>query len=193
VWLKYVSQNYGLHKETIDSQYNLSATVNHKVGRWNLCHYIGISKCIKSSHWYSYSNANVVHKKIVNRNNNFVLTVFQKTASILFYVNETAVSVCSNNLCTNNEVIDRMGGAIEDSHQSHKHPPSIVNLEEDSSSSLVNSVELLPEPNIIVNRLPDSVSQHFTLSELLLLQNIRNRHGQLVDANHQSGDLEYLE
>jgi hypothetical protein len=61
---------------------------------------------------------------------------FQKTASILFCVNVTYVSVCYINLHNDNEVIDRMGGGIEMIHQLHKHPPSIVQLEEDTLSLL---------------------------------------------------------
>jgi hypothetical protein len=51
---------------------------------------------------------------------------FQKTASILFDVNVKYVSVCYNNLCNDDEVIDRTGGGIEIIYQLHQHPPSIV-------------------------------------------------------------------
>jgi hypothetical protein len=55
--------------------------------------------------------------KFVKGNTNSVLMDFQKTASILFYVDVRYVSVCHNNLCNDNEVIDRTG---------HKRPPIIV-------------------------------------------------------------------
>jgi hypothetical protein len=61
---------------------------------------------------------------------------FQKTVSILYYVNVRIVSVCYNNLCNNDEVIDCTGGGIDMIHQLHKRPPSIVQLEDNTSSSL---------------------------------------------------------
>ncbi len=45
-----------------------------------------------------------------------MLMDFQKTASILFYVDIRYVSVCYNNLCNNDEVIDHTGGGIETIH-----------------------------------------------------------------------------
>jgi hypothetical protein len=54
---------------------------------------------------------------------------FQKTASILIYVDVRYVSVCHNNLCNDNEVIDIMG---------HEHPPVIDQLQ-DATSSLSSS------------------------------------------------------
>jgi hypothetical protein len=60
---------------------------------------------------------------------------FKKTASNLFYVNVRYASICYNNLCNNDEVIDRTG---------HKHPPSIVQLEDDTLSlSSSNRLSLL--------------------------------------------------
>jgi hypothetical protein len=49
---------------------------------------------------------------------------FQKTASILFYLDVRYLSVCYNSLCNNNEVVDHTGGGIETIHQSHERPPS---------------------------------------------------------------------
>jgi hypothetical protein len=63
-----------------------------------------------------------------------VLMDFQKTASILFYVDGRYVSVRYNNFHNNDEVIDCTGGGIETIHQSHKRPPNIVQLEEDTLS-----------------------------------------------------------
>jgi hypothetical protein len=49
-------------------------------------------------------------------NKNSTLMDFQKTASILFYVNVRTFSVHYNNLCNGNEVIDHTGGGIETIH-----------------------------------------------------------------------------
>jgi hypothetical protein len=54
---------------------------------------------------------------------------FQKTAFILFYVDVKYVSVCHNNLCNNNEVIDITG---------HNHPP-VIDQSQDATSSLLLS------------------------------------------------------
>jgi hypothetical protein len=68
---------------------------------------------------------------------------FQKTASILFYVDVKYISVCYNNLCNDDEVIDQTG---------HKRLPSIVQLEGNTlslsssntlSSSSSNTLSLL--------------------------------------------------
>jgi hypothetical protein len=64
---------------------------------------------------------------------------FQKTGSILFYVDVRTVSVCYSSLCNEDEVIDHMGGGIETIHRLHKHPPSIVQLEDNTSSSLLSN------------------------------------------------------
>jgi hypothetical protein len=58
-----------------------------------------------------------------------MLMDFQKTASILFYVNVKFVSVCYNNLHNNDEVIDIMG---------HDRPP-IIDQSQDATSSLSSS------------------------------------------------------
>jgi hypothetical protein len=54
---------------------------------------------------------------------------FQKTASILFYVDVKYVSVHQHNVCNNDEVIDIMG---------HNCPPVIDQLK-DATSSLLSS------------------------------------------------------
>jgi hypothetical protein len=68
-----------------------------------------------SGSWYKYDNdINLV--KFVKGKKNSVLMDFQMTASILFYVNKRTVSVCYDNLCNDNEVIDSRGGGIEMIH-----------------------------------------------------------------------------
>ncbi len=67
--------------------------------------------------------------KLVKGNTNSVLMDFQKTTSILFYVDVRYVSVCYNNLCNKDEVIDRTR---------HKHPPIIIQLQ-DATLSLSSS------------------------------------------------------
>ncbi len=56
--------------------------------------------------WYKYDNNNVHLVKFVKGDTNSVLVDFQKTASILFYINIRYVSVCYNNLHNDDEVID---------------------------------------------------------------------------------------
>jgi hypothetical protein len=76
--------------------------------------------------WYKYDNNIVNLVKFMKWNTNSMLIDFQKTASILFYVDVKYVSVCHNNLCNNNEVIDIMG---------HNHPPVIDQSQDATSSS----------------------------------------------------------
>jgi hypothetical protein len=92
----------------VDSKYNLIATVNHRASNKNDGHSMMVSKSPMLGSWYKYDNNNVNLIKFVKGNNNFVLMDFQKTASILFYVDVTHVSVCYNNLCNDDEAIDRM-------------------------------------------------------------------------------------
>ncbi len=54
---------------------------------------------------------------------------FQKTASILFYVNVKYVSVCHNNLCNNDEVIDI----------TEHNRPQVIDQSQDATSSLLSS------------------------------------------------------
>jgi hypothetical protein len=54
---------------------------------------------------------------------------FQKTASILLYLDVKYVSVCHNNLCNEDEVIDITG---------HDHPP-VIDPSQDATSSLLSS------------------------------------------------------
>jgi hypothetical protein len=107
---------FGSHEEAVDSKYNLIATINHKPSKKNNGHYTAVNKSPILKGWYKYDNNIVKLVKFVKQKTNFVLMDFQKTASIYFYVNVKYVSVCHNNLCNNDEVIDIMG---------HNHPPFI--------------------------------------------------------------------
>jgi hypothetical protein len=119
----------------VNSKYNIIATVNHKPCKKNDGHYTAVSESPTSGSWYKYGKDNVNLVKFVKGNTNSVLMDFQKTASILFYINVRYVSVCYNNLCNNDEVIDRMG---------HNRPPSRVQLENDTLSlSLTNTLSSL--------------------------------------------------
>jgi hypothetical protein len=100
----------------VDSKYKLIATVNHKPSKKNDGHYKMVSKSPTLQNWYKYDDNNVNLVKFVKGNTKSVLIDFQKIASILFYVNVRYVSVCYNNLCNDNEVIDRTGGGIEMIH-----------------------------------------------------------------------------
>ncbi len=114
----------------MNSKYNLIATLNHKPSKKNDGHYTRVRKSPTSGSWYKYDGNNVNLVKFVKGSTNSVLVDFQRTASILFYINVSYVSVCYNNLCNDNEVIDRTG---------HEHPPSIVQLEDNTSSLLLSN------------------------------------------------------
>jgi hypothetical protein len=125
----------GSHEGIVDSKYNLIATANHKSSKKNDGHYTAVNKSPTSRSWYKYDDDIVNLVKFVKGNTNSVLMEFQKTASILFYVNVRFVSVCHNNLCNNNEVINITG---------HKHPPLIDQLQDAISSLLLsNTLSLL--------------------------------------------------
>ena len=113
----------------MDLKYNLIATVNHKPSKKNDGHYTAVNKSPTSKNWYKYGNNIVKLVKFVKQNTNSVLMDFQKTASILFYVDVKYVSICHNNLRNNDEVIDIMG---------NKCPPVIDQLQ-DATSSLLSS------------------------------------------------------
>jgi hypothetical protein len=100
----------------VDLKYNLIASVNHRASKKNDGHYTAVSKSPTSGSWYKYDNDNVNLVKFVKGSNNSVLMDFQKTTSILFYVNLRYVSVCYNNLCNDDEVIDHTEGGIETIH-----------------------------------------------------------------------------
>ena len=69
--------------------------------------------------WYKYDDNIFNLVKFMKGNTNSVLMDFQKTSSILFYVDVRYVSVCHNNLCNDNEIIDITG---------HESPPVIDQL-----------------------------------------------------------------
>jgi hypothetical protein len=100
---------FGLHKGTVDSKYNLIATINHKPSKKNDGHYTVVSKSPTSSSWYKYDNNIVNLVNFVKENTNSVLMDFQKTASILFYIDVKYVSIHHNNLHNDDEVIDITG------------------------------------------------------------------------------------
>jgi hypothetical protein len=113
----------------VDSKYNLIATVNHKPSKKNDGHYTVVNKSPTSRNWYKYDNDIVNLVKFMKGNTNSVLMDFQKTASILFNLDVKYVSICHNNLCNDDKVIDITG---------HNCPPVIDQLQ-DATSSLLSS------------------------------------------------------
>jgi hypothetical protein len=123
------------HEGTVDWKYNLIATVNHKPSKKDDGHYTAVNKSPALRSWYKYDGDILDLVKFVEGNTNSVLMDFQINASILFYINVGYVSVCHNNLCNDDEVIDIMG---------HEHPPVIDQLHDATSSSLPsNTLSLL--------------------------------------------------
>jgi ubiquitin C-terminal hydrolase len=112
---------FGSHEGTVDSKYNLIATINHKPSKNNDGHYTVVNKSPTSKSWYKYDNDIVDLVNFVKWNTNSMLMDFQKTASILFYVNVKYVSVRQHNLCNNDEAIDITG---------HGCPPGIDQLQD---------------------------------------------------------------
>jgi ACT domain-containing protein len=117
------------HEGMVDSECNLIATVNHKLSKKNDGHYTAVNKSPTLRSWYKYDDDIVNLVKFVKGNTKSLLMDFQKTASILFYINVRYVYVCHNNLHINDEVIERTG---------HKHPLIIDQLQ-DATSSLPSS------------------------------------------------------
>jgi hypothetical protein len=120
---------FGSHEGAVDSKYNLIATVNHKPSKKNDGHYTAVNKSPTWKYWYEYDDNIVKLVKFVKQNTNSVLMDFQKTASTLFYVDVKYVSVCHNNLCSNDEIINIMG---------HDHPP-VIDQSQDATSFLLSS------------------------------------------------------
>ncbi len=118
----------------MNSKYNLIATVNHKPSKKNDGHYTAAKKSPALKNWYKYDDDIIKLVKFVKQNSNSMLMDFQKTAYILFYVNVKYVSVCHNNLCNDNEVIDIMG---------HDHPPVIDQSQDTTSSSSLSNTSSL--------------------------------------------------
>jgi hypothetical protein len=77
----------------VDSKYNLIATVNHKPSKKNDDRYTAVNKSPTSRSWYKYDNDIVNSVKFMKGNTNSVLMNFQKTTSILFYVDVKYVSI----------------------------------------------------------------------------------------------------
>jgi hypothetical protein len=119
----------------VDSKYNLIVTVNHKPRKKNDGHYRAVNKSPTLRSWYKYDDNIVNLVKFMKRNTNSMLMYFQKTTSILFYVDVKYVSVCHNNLCKDNEVIDITVQYI---------PPVIDQLQDATSSSLLSNTSSLP-------------------------------------------------
>jgi hypothetical protein len=117
--------------------------------------------------WYKYDDNNInLVVKFMKGNLNSMLMDFQKTASILFYVNVRYVSVCYNNLCNNDEVID---------HTGHEHPPSIVQLEDDTLSSLSSNTSSLLSSNILSLLSSDTLSLWFSKNSSRSLISVRSK------------------
>jgi hypothetical protein len=121
---------FNSHEGMVDSKYNLIATVNHMPSKENDGHYTAVNKSPTSQNWYKYDDNIVNLVKFMKRNTNSVLIDFQRTASILFYVDVKYVSVCHNNLCNDDEVIDITG---------HNSPPVIDQSQDATSSSLLSN------------------------------------------------------
>jgi hypothetical protein len=141
------------HKGTVDSKYNLIATVNHKPSKKNDGYYTAVNKSPTLRSWYKYDNDIVNLVKFVKGNTNSVLMDFQKTASILFYVDVKYVSICHNNLCNDNEVIDITGP---------NHPPVIDQLQDTTSSLLSSNTWSLSSSNVLSPLLSNNSSRSLT-------------------------------
>jgi hypothetical protein len=134
---------FGSHEGAVDSKYNLIATVNHKPSKKNDGHYTVVNKSPTSKSWYNYDKDIVKLVKFVKQNTNSMLMDFQKTASILFYLDVKYVSVCHNNLRNDNEVIDITG---------HERPP-VMDQSQDTASSLSSSNTLSSSSSYISSSL----------------------------------------
>ncbi len=137
----------------MDSKYNLIATVNHMPSKKNDGHYTAVNNSPTLQNWYKYDNAIVDLVKFVKRSTNSVLMDFQRTASILFYVDMKYVSVCHNNFCNNNEVIDIIG---------HNRPPVIDQSQDATSSSSLSNTSSLSSSYVSSSSLSDNSSRSLT-------------------------------
>ncbi len=144
---------FGSHEVTVDSKYNLIATVNHKPSKKNDGHYMAVNKSPTWRGWYTYDDDIINLVKFVKRNINSVLMDFQKTASILFYVNVKYVSIHHNNLCNDDEVVHITG---------HNHPPVIDQLQDTASSLLSSNTLSLLSSNVSSPSLRDNSSRPLT-------------------------------
>jgi hypothetical protein len=144
---------FGSHEGTVDSKYNLIATVNYKPSKKNDGHYTAVNKSPTSRSWYKYDDDIVNLEMFMKGNTNSMLIDFQKTASIFFYVNVKYISICHNNLCNDNEVIDITG---------HNRPPVIDQLQDATSSSLSSNTLSLSSSNVSSPLSSDSSSRSLT-------------------------------
>jgi hypothetical protein len=64
------------HEGTVDSKYNLIATVNHKPSKKVDCHYMVVNKSPTSKSWYKYDNVIEHLVKFVKWNTNSMLMDF---------------------------------------------------------------------------------------------------------------------
>jgi hypothetical protein len=92
---------FGSHEGTVDSKYNLIATINHKPSKKNDGHYTAVNKSPTSRSWNKYDDNILNLVRFVKGNTNSMLMDFQKTASVIFYIDVKYVSICHNNLCNN--------------------------------------------------------------------------------------------
>jgi hypothetical protein len=67
---------FGSHEGTVDSKYNLIATVNHKPSKKDDGHNMAVNKSPTLSSWYKYDDNIVNLVKFVKRNINSVLMDF---------------------------------------------------------------------------------------------------------------------
>jgi hypothetical protein len=144
---------FGSHEGMVDSKYNLIATVNRKPSKKNDCHYTAVNKSPTSRSWYKYDDNIINLVKFVKGNTNSVLMDFQKTASILFYVNVKYVSICHNNLRNNNEVIDITGPDC---------PPVIDQLQDATSSLSASNTLSSSSSNVLSPSLSNNSSKSLT-------------------------------
>jgi hypothetical protein len=143
----------GSYEGMVDSKYNLISTVNHKPSKKNDGYYTAVNKSPTLRSWYKYDNNIVNLVKFVKGNTNSVLMDFQKTASILFFVDVKYVSIHHNKLCNNDEVIDITG---------HDRPPVIDQLQNATSSSLSSNTLISLLNDISSLSLSDNSSRSLT-------------------------------
>jgi hypothetical protein len=154
---------FGSHEGVVDSKCNLIATVNHKPSKKNDGHYTAVNKSPTLQNWYKYDDNIVDLIKFMKRNTSSMLMDFQKTASILIYVDVKYVSVCHSNLCNNDEVIDITG---------HNHLPVIDQSQDTTSSfSLSNTSSCLLS---YVSSLPSSNNSSRSLTSVRLKANLED-------------------
>jgi hypothetical protein len=144
---------FGSHKETVDSKYNLIATVNHKPRKKNDGHYMAVNKSPTLRSWYKYDDDIVSLVKFVKGNTNFMLMDFQKTASILFYFDVKYVFICHNNLCNNDEAIDITGP---------NRPPVIDKLQDATTFLSSSNTSSLSSSNVLSPLLSDNSARSLT-------------------------------